>query len=197
MPTGNCRSPQTSRRKRKRRLLHARCPGAGSSGAWSLPGSAASGIWCEFSVCPSGCSVENISSGVRAASAPSASQRSTNWLKLWSGSGHRCPAGKNIFPASVATQRSGHQTAPIGLMEHPDAAILRSQFITKFPAAISGAVIYQKQLPVLVTLRLHALHTVPQIRINIIDRHNDRYKRFSFLQPDPSTLLFSTPLRFL
>ena len=34
--------------------------------------------------------------------------------------------------------------SPIGLMEHPDAVILRSQFITKFPAAIGGAVIYQK-----------------------------------------------------
>ena len=33
---------------------------------------------------------------------------------------------------------------PIGLMEHLDAVILHSQFITKFPAAIGGAVIYQK-----------------------------------------------------
>ena len=90
----------------------------------------------------------------------------------------------------------GIRLPPIGFMEYPDAAILHSQFITKLPAAIGRAIVYQKQLPILVTLRLHALDTVPQIRINIIDRHNDRYKRFSFLQPDPSTLLFSTPLRF-
>ena len=30
----------------------------------------------------------------------------------------------------------GIRLPPIGLMEHPDAAILHSQFITKFPAAI-------------------------------------------------------------
>ena len=59
------------------------------------------------------------------------------------------------------------------LVEHPDPVVCLGKFVADDRRAVGAAVVHQQQLPVGEGLLPHALHTIPQELLCLIDRHDD------------------------
>ena len=64
-------------------------------------------------------------------------------------------------------------TAVFLLMEHPDPVVGPGQLIADGGRAVGAAIVYQQQLPVGKGLLPHALHTVPDEILRLVDWHDD------------------------
>ena len=84
--------------------------------------------------------------------------------------------GEGPVDAGVA----GGGEAPVLLMDHVDAAVLCSVFITDGAAVVRAAVVHKDQLKVLEGLSQNAVHTAMQVRLHFIDRYNNTNQRHFF-----------------